>query len=103
MTAGTPVDGGSRATGAFRDARDQLLRWRGDHGAAVSGFRWPDVGDRFNWAVDWFDVIARGNDQPALVILEEADAAEGRPAQSWSFDTLARRSDQVAPWLAGQG
>ena len=101
MTAGMP--GGSPATDAFRLARNQLMGWRGDHRAAVSGFRWPDVGDQFNWAVDWFDVIARGNEAPALVIVEEADAAEGRPPSSWSFDTLARRSDQIAAWLAQQG
>jgi acetyl-CoA synthetase len=105
MTAGMPAQPGSggQATEAFRAARDQLLTWRGDRQAAVSKFRWPEVGDRFNWAVDWFDVIARGNEQPGLVILEEADAVEGKPAESWSFDTLARRSDQVAAWLAGQG
>jgi acetyl-CoA synthetase len=103
MTAGTPGDGASQATEALREARNQLLAWRGDHQAAVSNFRWPDLGDRFNWGVDWFDVIARGNEQPALVILEEADAVEGKPAERWSFDTLARRSDQVAAWLAGHG
>jgi acetyl-CoA synthetase len=101
VTPGVP--GGSSATLAFRLARNQLMGWRGDHRAAVSGFRWPEVGDRFNWAVDWFDVIARGNESPALVIVEEADAAEGRPPSSWSFDELARRSDQVAAWLALQG
>ena len=94
---------GSPATEAFRTARNQLMGWRGDHRAAVSGFRWPDVGDRFNWAVDWFDAIARGNERPALMILEEADAAAGQAAQSWSYDTMARRSDQVAAWLAQQG
>jgi acetyl-CoA synthetase len=93
----------SPATEAFRGARNQLMGWRGDHGAAVSGFHWPAVGERFNWAVDWFDAIARGNERPALMILEEADAAQGRPAQSWSYDTMARRSDQVAAWLARQG
>ena len=101
MTAGMPA--GSPATDAFRAARNQLMVWRGDHRAAVSGFRWPDVGVRFNWAVDWFDAIARGNERPALMILEEADAAAGQSAQSWSYDTMARRSDQVAGWLAGQG
>ena len=94
---------GSPATEAFRTARNQLMGWRGDHRAAVSGFRWPDVGDRFNWAVDWFDAIARGNERPALMILEEADAAAGQAAQWWSYDTMARRSDQVAAWLAQQG
>jgi acetyl-CoA synthetase len=105
MTAGISAEPGfgRQATEAFRDARNQLLSWRGDHRTAVSDFRWPELGDRFNWAVDWFDVIARGNEQPALVILEEADAAGGKSAESWSFDTLARRSDQVAAWLADQG
>src|SRR5690348_11973291 len=101
MTAGMPAD--APATEAFRAARNQLMGWRGDHRAAVSGFQWPDVGERFNWAIDWFDAIARGNGAPALMILEEADAAEGKPAQWWSFDTMARRSDQVAAWLAQQG
>jgi acetyl-CoA synthetase len=36
------------ASEAFRVARNELLGWRGDHRAAVSGFRWPDLGDRFN-------------------------------------------------------
>ena len=63
MTAGLEV--GSPATEAFRAARNQLMGWRGEHRAAVSGFRWPDVGDRFNWAVDWFDAIARGNTRDA--------------------------------------
>ncbi|MDQ2782724.1 MAG: AMP-binding protein [Actinomycetota bacterium] len=94
---------GTPATEAFRSARNQLLGWRGDHRAAVSGFRWPDVGDRFNWGIDWFDAIARGNDRSALVILEEADERQGTPASSWSFDTLARRSDQVATLLVDHG
>ncbi len=97
------AEAGTPATQAFRAARNELLAWRGDYRAAVSGFRWPDVGDRFNWGVDWFDAIARGNDRPALVILEEADERQGTPASSWSFDTLARRSDQVAAMLVGQG
>ncbi len=101
MTAGMPD--GSAATEAFRRARNQLMGWRGDHRAAVEGFRWPDVGGRFNWAVDWFDAIARGNQAPALVIVEQADAAACREPSSWSFDTLARRSDQVAALLARQG
>ena len=34
-------------------------------------FAFPDLGERFNWAIDWFDVIARGNDANALVVVEE--------------------------------
>jgi acetyl-CoA synthetase len=35
-----------------------LLPHRIDYEAAVRNFRWPEF-DRFNWALDWFDVIAR--------------------------------------------
>ena len=86
------------ATERYREARDHLLSLRGDHTRAVAEFRWPDVGPTFNWAVDWFDVIARGNDRSALVIVEEDGTSQIR-----SFAELAGRSDQVAAWLASQG
>jgi acetyl-CoA synthetase len=86
------------ATDAYRSARDLLLELREDPDRAREAFEWPDVGGTFNWAVDWFDAIARGNDGPALVIVEE----DGRSLER-SFDEMARRSDQVAAWLAGQG
>jgi acetyl-CoA synthetase len=88
----------SPVTARYRAARDQLLAARGDHERAVAEFRWPQIEGAFNWAVDWFDAIARGVDRPGLVIAEE-DGSE----RSWSFDTLARRSDQVAAWLRGRG
>src|SRR3954453_6800063 len=83
---------------SYRAARDLLLDLREDPGRAHAEFRWPDVGETFNWAVDWFDEIARGNDRPALVIVEEGGGSTRR-----SFDELTRRSDQVAAWLAAQG
>ena len=83
---------------SYRAARDLLLDLRSDLDRARAEFRWPDVGERFNWAVDWFDEIARGNDMPGLVILEE----DGRTTTR-TFDELARRSDQVAAWLTAQG
>jgi acetyl-CoA synthetase len=79
---------------AFREARDQLLGWRGSHAEAVASFRFPDVGTRWNWAIDWFDAIARGNEHPALVLLEEDGSRS-----STSFDAMARSSDQVAAYL----
>lgn len=88
----------SPATAAYRAARDQLLALRGDHDRAVEEFRYPDVGDRFCWAIDWFDAIARGNDRPALTVLDEDGSS-----QTVSFDEMARRSDRVAAWLAGLG
>ncbi|MEV4732628.1 AMP-binding protein [Saccharopolyspora sp. NPDC049426] len=85
-------------TGAYRESRDQLLALRGEHARAVTEFRWPELGERFNWATDWFDAIARGNDRPALVIVEE-DGSELRR----SFDEMAAASDRLAGWLSDQG
>ena len=86
------------ATDVYRAARDQLLALRGDHAKAVAEFRWPEFDGPFNWAVDWFDAYARGNEATALHIVEE----DGRSAR-YSFDTMVRRSDQVAAWLRSHG
>ncbi|MFF9485114.1 AMP-binding protein [Streptomyces sp. NPDC014676] len=85
------------ATEAFRRARDFLLEHREDYATAHRDFAWPRP-DRFNWALDWFDVIADGNDRTALHLVEE-DGDETR----LSFAALARRSDQVATWLRQRG
>ncbi|MBM9506965.1 AMP-binding protein [Actinacidiphila acididurans] len=88
---------GSDATGAFRAARDFLLEHRADYATARDGFRWPRPAE-FNWALDWFDVIARDNDRPALWIVEE-DGTETRR----SFREMAERSSRVANWLRERG
>jgi acetyl-CoA synthetase len=88
----------SPSTAAYREARDTLVALTGQHDRAVREFRWPDVGERFNWAVDWFDAIARGNEATALWIVEE-DGSERRQ----TFDEVATRSDQVAVWLSELG
>jgi acetyl-CoA synthetase len=88
----------SAATTAYRDARDRLLALHDDHVKAVAEFRWPSFDGPFNWAVDWFDAYARGNEAEALHIVEE----DGREA-GWSFAEMVRRSDQVASWLRGHG
>ena len=85
------------ATEAFRAARDLLLRHREDYDAARAAFRWPRP-EHFNWALDWFDAIARGNDRIALHLVEE-DGTETR----LSFEELRRRSDQAANWLSANG
>jgi acetyl-CoA synthetase len=84
-------------TAAFREARDFLLEHREDYEQAYARFGWPQLSD-FNWALDWFDVIAEGNDSPALWIVEE-DGSE----QRFSFAQLAHRSDRVAAWLRERG
>jgi acetyl-CoA synthetase len=83
---------------AYRASRDQLLALRGRHETAVAEFRWPELGKRFNWAVDWFDAVARGNDRPALVLVAEDGTTTRR-----TFDEMSRRSDVLAAWLAGRG
>ena len=60
---------------AFRAARDLLLRHRDDYETARREFSWPAL-DEFNWALDWFDVIAAEHpDRLALRIVADADAA----------------------------
>ncbi|MEU0331859.1 AMP-binding protein [Streptomyces sp. NPDC006193] len=85
------------ATDAFRSARDFLLEHREDYATAYEGFRWPRPA-RFNWALDWFDVIAAGNDRTALHIVEE-DGTRTR----LSFAELAERSNRVARRLRERG
>ncbi|MFE6487138.1 AMP-binding protein [Streptomyces sp. NPDC057757] len=85
------------ATERFRAARDFLLAHREDYATAYEGFEWPRP-ERFNWALDWFDVIARDNLRTALHIVEE-DGARTRI----SFADMSERSNRVANWLAAQG
>ncbi|MFB7293571.1 AMP-binding protein [Actinacidiphila glaucinigra] len=84
-------------TEEFRAARDFLLRHREDYRAAYEGFRWPRP-EHFNWALDWFDVIARDNERPALHIVEE-DGTESVV----SFAAMSERSARVANRLRGLG
>ena len=85
-------------TATYRASRDQLLALRDDYARAVAEFRWPELGNRFNWAVDWFDAIARDNDRPALVVAEEDGSSVRR-----SFAEMSRASDSLAAWLADRG
>ena len=85
-------------TSRYRDARDQLVATLGDYGRAVEEFAWPQITGTFNWAIDWFDAIARDNDRTALWIVEE-DGSE----QQVTFAEMAQRSDSVAGWLHGLG
>lgn len=81
----------------FHAARDFLLAHRTDQAAAVAGFRWPQLGP-FNWALDHFDAMARGNDAPGLWIVAE-DGSE----QVYTFEQLRRQSNAVANHLRAQG
>ncbi len=87
----------SASATAFLEARDFLLRHREDYDAAYRGFRWPKL-DRFNWALEHFDVLAAGNPQPALWIVNEGGAE-----QKLSFAELKERTDRVANHLRELG
>lgn len=82
---------------AFFDARDFLLRHRSDYERAYRHFRWPVVSE-FNWALDYFDEIARGNERTALWL-----CSEGAPDIRISFADLADRSNRAANFLRHQG
>jgi acetyl-CoA synthetase len=80
---------------AFLAARDLLLRHRTDLDAARAAFRWPHL-SQFNFALDHFDAMARGNEQAALRFV-------GAEESSVSFSALSRRSSACANWLRAQG
>ena len=84
-------------TQAFHQARDFLLARRNDRAAACADFKWPQL-DQFNWALDHFDVIARGNEAAALTIVQQ-DGSQ----QQLTFAQLSARSNQVANWLVQLG
>ena len=84
-------------TETFKRARDLLLRLHGDPERARAEFRWPEL-DAFNWADDWFDVIAEGNRSPALQIVRDPSSVE-----TLRFDELAERSKRVARYLRDHG
>ena len=81
----------------FLAARDALQARSHDYEAAVAGFHWP-VLEHFNWALDYFDSIARDNPAPALRILEESGTES-----SLTYAQLSARSSQVAHFLQRQG
>ena len=85
------------STSAFLQARDFLLRHREDYHTAYRDFEWPQLGE-FNWALDHFDVQAKGNDAPALWVVED-DGSE----EKLSFAQLSARSNQVANFLRELG
>jgi acetyl-CoA synthetase len=81
----------------FLAARDFLIRNREDYSAVYRNFQWPRL-DRFNWALDYFDDMARGNERLALWLTDE-DGTDTK----LSFAQLSERSSRVANALRGLG
>jgi acetyl-CoA synthetase len=85
-------------TDALRAARDLLIAHRTEYTAAADRFAWPAL-DEFNWALDWFDVIAAEHpDRLALRVVGDDGSDE-----ALSYAAMAARSSQVANWLRGLG
>jgi acetyl-CoA synthetase len=87
----------SGGTAAFRAARDLLLRHREDYAAAKAEFRWPELTE-FNWALDWFDVIAA--EHPGAGALRVINSGSDT---ALTYAELSARSNQVANWLRSLG
>jgi acetyl-CoA synthetase len=86
------------STAEFRDARDLLLRHREDYDIARESFAWPRL-DEFNWALDWFDVIAAEHPERAALRVVGDDGSD----ETVSYAAMAGRSAQMANWLRGLG
>jgi acetyl-CoA synthetase len=84
-------------TNGFVQARDFLSANRMDYDKAYRGFEWPKL-DEFNWALDYFDVMANGNRRPALWFVEESGAEI-----QLSFAEMSERTNRVANFLRGLG
>ncbi len=82
---------------AFFDARNLLLRFRDDYWAAYREFQWPHLPE-FNWALDYFDVLARDNHRVGLRVVND-DGSEDK----LTFDQLRDRSNRVANFLRTVG
>jgi acetyl-CoA synthetase len=82
---------------AFLRSRDFLLERRESQLEAWREFRWPEL-DRFNWALDYFDAMARGNARTALWLTGD-DGADER----LSFALLSERSSRIANALRALG
>ncbi|MGE5478202.1 MAG: AMP-binding protein [Bacteroidales bacterium] len=81
---------------SFLKARDYLLAHRTDYDTAYRDFRWPQL-TNFNWALDYFDSMAKDNHKPALWLVDDHGEIK------LSFAEMSARSNQVANFLRAQG
>ena len=84
-------------TERFLEARDFLVAHRDDYETAYERFVWPKL-ENFNWALDYFDAQAKGNQDIALWVVDE-DGTETK----LTFAEMAERSNQVANFLRSLG
>ena len=80
------------ATTAIREMRDFLFAHGADYDRAVAGFSWPQV-DSFNFALEWFDVVAADRpDRPAVQIVS-ADLT----MRTWTYGDLSAIAGLLSP------
>jgi len=79
------------------EARDFLIRHREDYARAWEDFRWPHL-ETFDWALDYFDRIARDQDRLALWLVDEYGAEE-----RLTYGEMRERSNRVANHLRELG
>lgn len=82
---------------SFLEAREILQTQLEDYPKAYAHFHWPAL-SRFNWAIDWFDEYARGNERTALWLVRPDETEHKR-----SFAELSERSSRVANFLQKKG
>jgi len=82
------------ATKAFKEARDLLFKYREDYESAYEKFQWPQL-ETFNWALDWFDVIAQNNEQTALWVVKK-DASGEFVEEKATYQELSLRTSRIA-------
>ena len=80
----------------FLKVRDTLLNAQ-SYDQAMKDFAWPHL-TKFNWAFDYFDQMAKGNQNKALIYTD----TKGNE-RIVSFDQLYKRSNQVANFLTDAG
>jgi acetyl-CoA synthetase len=82
---------------AFLKARNFLIANRENYETAYRDFALPHF-ETFNWALDYFDAYARGNNRPALWVVNE-----GGDETKLSFAALSERSNRAANFLRELG
>ncbi|MDQ3484789.1 MAG: AMP-binding protein [Actinomycetota bacterium] len=88
----------SESTTAFRAARDFLQVHREDYTRACQGFRWPHL-ESFNYATDWFDVLAAEHGGARALCVIEEDGSES----THTFAEMSALSQRFAGFLKEAG
>lgn len=81
----------------FEKARNFLILHRADYKYVHRNFEWPRL-QNFNWALDYFDVMAKDN--PGIALWQ---VNENGSEKKYSFSEISARSNQVANFFRSQG